>query len=108
MGISAILGLQGKQHFESYMFIFLIIHNKLSDDYELESKYYVDPDACDFSELMVVENVVSGRKDIIALFWENKLGVDVDVCILPSKYLAVVYMTYRTIIASSCSRDPKA
>ncbi|KAF8512700.1 hypothetical protein JB92DRAFT_2926698 [Gautieria morchelliformis] len=27
---------------------------------------------------MVVENVVSGRKDIVALFWENKLGVDVD------------------------------
>jgi hypothetical protein len=28
---------------------------------------------------MVVENVVSGRKDIVALFWENKLGVDVEV-----------------------------
>jgi len=26
----------------------------------------------------VVENVVSGRKDIVALFWENKLGVDVE------------------------------
>jgi len=52
--------------------------HKLSDDHYLESKYYVDPDACDLSELMVVENVVSGRKDIVALFWENKLGIDID------------------------------
>ena len=44
-----------------------------------------DPDACDLSELMVVENVVSGRKDIVTLFWENKLGVDVEVRILPFK-----------------------
>jgi len=66
MGISSILGSQ--------------------DDQELESKYYTDPDACDLSELMVVENVVSGRKDIVALFWENKLGVDVDVRTLPHKY----------------------
>ncbi|KAF8812753.1 hypothetical protein BYT27DRAFT_7086574 [Phlegmacium glaucopus] len=27
---------------------------------------------------MVAGNVISGRKDIVALFWENKLGVDVD------------------------------
>jgi len=27
---------------------------------------------------MVIENVVSGRKDIVTLFWENKLGVDVE------------------------------
>jgi len=27
---------------------------------------------------MVVENVISGRKDIVTLFWKNKLGVDVD------------------------------
>ena len=59
------------------------IPNKLSDDQELESKYYVDPDACDLSELTVVTNVVSGRKDIVDLFWENKLGVDVDVSISP-------------------------
>ncbi|KAF8529603.1 hypothetical protein BU17DRAFT_60386 [Hysterangium stoloniferum] len=56
----------------------LIIPNKLSDDPWLESKYYQDPDACDLSDLMVVENVVSGRKDIVTLFWENKLGVDVE------------------------------
>ena len=31
---------------------------------------------------MVVENAVTGRKDIVTLFWENKLGVDVDVRIL--------------------------
>ena len=59
--------------------------NQLSDDQELESKYYTDPNACDLSALMVAENVVSGRKDIAALFWENKLGVDVDVRTLPSK-----------------------
>ena len=95
----------------NYVFIFsaiLIIRNKLSDDQELESKYYTDPDACDLSELMVAENVVSGRKDIVALFRENKLGVDVEVRIIPFKYLAVVSMTYRTIIASSYSRDRKA
>jgi len=51
---------------------------KLSDDHELEDKYYSDPDGCDLSELMTVENVVSGRKDIVALFWENKLGIDVE------------------------------
>ena len=77
-----------------------MIPNKLSDDQELESKYYTDPDACDLSEFMVVENVVSGCKDIVALFRENKLGVDVDVRTLPYKYLAMICMTYRTIIAS--------
>ena len=34
---------------------------------------------------MVVENIVSGRKDIVTLFWENKLGIDVEVCILVFK-----------------------
>ena len=51
----------------------------MSDDPWLERTYHDDPDACDLSDLMVVENVISGCKDIIALFWENKLGVDVDV-----------------------------
>ena len=46
----------------------------------LEWTYRDNPDTIDFSEFMVVTNVVSGRNDIIALFWENKLGVDVDVC----------------------------
>ncbi|KAF8530517.1 hypothetical protein BU17DRAFT_79301 [Hysterangium stoloniferum] len=50
----------------------------LSDDPWLENKYYQNPDACDLSDLMVVDNVVSGRKDIVTLFWENKLGVDVE------------------------------
>jgi hypothetical protein len=52
---------------------------QLSPDPWLESRYYQDPNGCDLSELLVAENVVSGRKDLIALFWENKLGVDVDV-----------------------------
>ena len=73
------------------------------------NKYYADPDGCDLSELMVVENVVSGRKDIITLFWENKLGVDVEVRILPFKYFTVnKSMTYRIIIASSYLKDQKA
>jgi len=63
----------------------LIIPNKLSHDPWLESKYYQDPDACDLSDMMVVENVISGRKGIVTLFWENKLGVDVEVRILPFK-----------------------
>jgi hypothetical protein len=62
--------------------ILIIPNNKLSSDQFLENKYYEDPDGCDLSELMVVENVVSGRKDIITLFLENKLGVDVEVRIL--------------------------
>jgi len=57
---------------------------------------------------MVVKNVVSGCKEIVALFQENKLGIDVEVHLLPFKYLAVVSMIDRTIIASSHSRDQKA
>jgi hypothetical protein len=68
-----------------YVNIFCNSYCQLSSDQYLENKYYEDPDGCDLSELMVVENVVSGRKDIITLFWENKLGVDVEVRILPFK-----------------------
>jgi len=81
---------------------------ELSDDPWLESKYYQYTDACGLSECMVVENVVSGRQDIVTLFWENKLGVDVEMRILPFKQFAVVSMTHRIIIASSYSRDRKA
>lgn len=35
---------------------------------------------CDLNELMVVENIVSGRKDIIG---KTKFGVDAEVRILP-------------------------
>ena len=56
---------------------------------------------------MVLENVVSGRKDIVSLFWENKLGIDVEVCIPPS-CLPVLLMTLRMIIASFYSKDRKA
>jgi hypothetical protein len=82
--------------------------NKLSGDQRLESKYYQDPDSCDLSELMVLENIVTGRKDVVTLFWENKLGIDVEVCVLPSKCLPVVLMTLRMIIASFYSKDGKA
>jgi len=50
----------------------------LSSDQWLEYKYQDDPDACDLSEFMVAENVVSGLEDIIALFCDNKIGIDVD------------------------------
>lgn len=53
--------------------------DQLSDDPWLVNTYVADPDAIDFSELMVITNVLSGCKDVTALFWENKLGVDVDV-----------------------------
>ena len=101
------------QHFDTsrlylHFSVILFIYNKLSNDPWLEATYYADPDACDLSELMVAENFVSGRKDIVTLFWENKLGVDVEVRIPPFKYLTVVSMPYRTIIASSYLRDRKA
>jgi hypothetical protein len=54
---------------------------QLSDDPGLEWKYRAEPDTIDLSEFMVVTNVASGRSDIITLFWQNKIGVDVDVCI---------------------------
>lgn len=41
----------------------------------------MDPDACDLSEFMVATNTLSGHKDLVTLFWENKLGIDVNVCI---------------------------
>ncbi|EKM77133.1 hypothetical protein AGABI1DRAFT_108282 [Agaricus bisporus var. burnettii JB137-S8] len=51
---------------------------KLSNERNSMGRYFAKPETCDLSELMVIENVICGRKDIIALFWENKLGVDVD------------------------------
>jgi hypothetical protein len=86
-----------------------IIPNKLSSDQFLRTSTMEDPDGCDLSELMVVENVVSGRKDIVTLFWENKLGVDVEVRNSPFQIVCCgKSMTYRIIIASSYSRDQKA
>ena len=57
---------------------------KLPDDPCLERTYQDDPDACDLSDLMVVKNIISGCKDIIALFFANKLGVDVNIGIFRS------------------------
>jgi len=50
----------------------------LTRDPWVEHKYHADPDACDFSEFMVATNAISGQKHIIALFYENKLGIDID------------------------------
>ena len=83
----------------------------MSDDPWLERTYDDDPDACDLSDLMVIENVISGHKDIIALFFANKLGVDVDVGVFRSGCAFscfLMYNVYRTIIVSSRSRDQNA
>ena len=81
------LGYEASAHSISMLIFFcnLFYSNKLcrASDPFMENKYYRDPDACDLSELMVIENVVSGREDIVTLFWENKLGVDVEVRIFP-------------------------
>jgi len=69
---------------------------EISDDPWLMNKYYQDTDACDMSELMVIENVVSGRKDIITLFWENKLGVDVE-----DNYRIIVFEGSETLIGGT-------
>lgn len=52
---------------------------------------------------MVVPNTITGHKDILSLFWENKLGIDVDVCIFSLAKYAFIHISnvsYRTIIAS--------
>ena len=77
----------------------------------MERTYHKDPDACDVSDLMVVENVISGRKDIIALSFANKLGVDVDVGVFRSGCAFSCFLMsniYRTIVVSSCSRHQNA
>ena len=68
-----------------------------------------DPDARNLSELMMVTNVVSGHKNVIALFWENKLGVDVDVCVTSPDILPIlISITYRITTVSSFSMDQNA
>ena len=47
---------------------------------ELVEVYHNNIEALDISEFMVVNNTVSCRQDIAILFYENKLGIDVDVC----------------------------
>jgi hypothetical protein len=69
------------------------------------TKYQDDPDACDFSEFMVVTNAISRRKDIIALFRQNKLGIDVDVSL---HRLCLISPTHRTIIALLILMDQHA
>ena len=81
--------------------------DKLSDDRELEARYYRDPEACDLSELMVVANVISGLKDIVALFWENKLSIDVNVCAFILMYSCGIHETqddYRIIVFEGSER----
>ena len=52
---------------------------------------------------MVVTNTVSGRQDVVAPFYENKLGIDVDVCIheiltISFVFLILVQDNYHIII----------
>ena len=57
-----------------------MVAGQLSDDPWLDRTYHDNTDACDLSEFMVVANTVSGRRDVVDLFYDNKLGIDVDVC----------------------------
>ena len=76
---------------------------QVSDDPWIARTYHDNPDACDFSKFMVVTNTVSGRQDVVALFYENKLGIDVDVCIheiltISFVFLILVQDNYHIII----------
>ena len=42
------------------IFDWTLTGDKLSNDSELEARYYENSEACDLSELMVVANVISG------------------------------------------------
>ena len=55
---------------------------QLAEDSWEERTYHWhdDPDSCDLGKFMVMTNTISGLEDVVALFYENKLGVDVDVC----------------------------
>jgi hypothetical protein len=57
------------------------VAGKVSDDPWIDRTYHDNPDASDIGKFMVVTNTVSGRQDVVALFFDNKLGIDVDVCI---------------------------
>ncbi|KAF7771854.1 hypothetical protein Agabi119p4_6165 [Agaricus bisporus var. burnettii] len=57
---------------------------------------------CDLNELTLIENVICGRKDIIALFWENKLGVDVD----DNHRINTIHIYIRRIIGQSVPSLP--
>jgi len=72
----------------SFLFCFFFFE-KLSDDTWLQNEHRYNTSAIDLSELMVVTNVISGRNDLVILFWENKLGVDVDVRIYLSARICV-------------------
>jgi hypothetical protein len=71
------------------IFYFIFTPDKLSDDTWLQNEYRYNTNAIDLSEFMVVANVISGRNDLVILFWENKLGVDVDVRIYRSTRIFV-------------------
>jgi len=59
---------------------FVVVVGKLSDDQWLENTYHENPDVCGLDEFMVVTNTLLGCQDVVTLFYENKLGIDVDVC----------------------------
>ncbi|KIM81131.1 hypothetical protein PILCRDRAFT_89173 [Piloderma croceum F 1598] len=50
------------------------VAEKLFRDTWLKNKHHEDPDSCGLSEFIVVTNAVSGRKDVVTLFWENNLA----------------------------------
>ena len=71
----------------------VVVVEQLSDDPWLDRTYHDNTDACDLSEFMVVTNTVSGCWDVVTLFfYENKHGIDVDVCI--HKTLTISYFQF--------------
>ena len=49
----------------------MISYGQLSEDPFLDRTYHDNTDACDLSEFMVVTNTLSGRRDVVSLFYEN-------------------------------------
>ena len=58
-----------------------VVAGQISNNVSLNRKYHDNPEACDLSEFMVVSNTLSGPRDVVDLFYDNKIGIDVDVCI---------------------------
>jgi hypothetical protein len=97
----------------AYSSYHVVVVWQLSDDPWLDRTYIDTPDACDLSEFMVVTNTVSGRRDVVVLFYENKLGIDVDVWYSRDSdhfaFLILVQDNYRIVIFDgSMLKDAKS
>jgi len=77
LDIPSVLGIYGKHSNPNCAYV--VFAGQLSGDQRLHRAYHDNPDSCNLSEFMVATNAVSGCRDVVALFYDNKLGVDVDV-----------------------------